>query len=96
MPRDRKTWIIYPEYFDKNLSRSDCRKVPIELAVSSPDVDTIGKILDSWEIPNRVEKHEHHPAEWYRENGRIIIPKQKGSKQELLKKIAEKLKDLDN
>ncbi|MBS3781810.1 MAG: signal recognition particle protein Srp19 [Candidatus Thermoplasmatota archaeon] len=90
--RERKTWIIFPEYFDKQLSRSESRRVPKELAVNSPDIEEIGKILNSWDIPNRIEKHQHHPSTWYEGNGRIIIPKQKGSKQKLLKKISEELK----
>ncbi len=90
--RERKTWIIFPEYFDKKLSRSESRRVPKELAVESPNIKDIGEILDSWDIPNRIEKHQHHPSTWYKSNGRVIIPKQKGSKQELLKKIGEELK----
>jgi len=90
--RERKTWIIFPEYFDKKFSRSEGRRVPEKLAVNSPNIDEIGDILDSWDIPNRIEKHQHHPSTWYESNGRVIIPKQKGNKQELLKKIAEDLK----
>ncbi len=93
MPRrERKTWILFPEYFDKNLTRSETRRVPEELAVDSPSSEEIGDILDSWDIPNRIEKHKHHPAKWYERNGMIIIPKQKGSKRQLLKKIGEELK----
>ncbi|MFP4185306.1 MAG: signal recognition particle subunit SRP19/SEC65 family protein [Candidatus Natronoplasma sp.] len=90
--RERKTWILFPEYFDKNLSRSEARRVPSDLAVDSPSQDEIGDILDSWDIPNRIEDHKHHPSRWYERNGMIIIPKQKGNKQELIKKIGEELK----
>jgi len=90
--RERKTWIIFPEYFDKKLSRSESRRVPKKLAVNSPGIEELGEILSSWEIPNRIEKHQHHPSTWYESNGRVIIPKQKGSKQKLLKKIGEELK----
>ncbi len=91
--RERKTWILFPEYFDKKLSRSESRRVPTELAVNSPKAEEIGDILDSWEIPNRIEKNQHHPSRWYERNGMIIIPKQKGSKQELIKKIGKELKN---
>lgn len=91
--KKRKTWIIYPEYFDKNLSRSDGRRVPIKFAVSSPKLEEIGKILDAWDVPNRLEKSEHHPATWFERNGRIFIPKQKKSKQKLLKKLGKELKE---
>lgn len=91
--KERKTWIIYPEYFDKRKARSEGRRVPKELSVSSPKIDDIGKILDSLDVPNRVENHEHHPATWFERNGRILLPKQKGSKRELLKKLAEELRE---
>ena len=92
MPRrQRKTWIIYPEYFDKNKSRSNGRKVPKRLTVKNPHVEDIADILDGMDVPNRMEKHASHPAHWYEENGRIIIPKQKEKKLEFLKKLSKKL-----
>lgn len=93
--KERKTWIIYPEYFEKNRSRSESRKVPIDLAVSSPKLEEIGDILDDMDVPNRIEKHQHHPSNWFKEKGRVIIPKQKGSKTDFLKKIGKKLKERD-
>ncbi|MFW6083352.1 MAG: signal recognition particle subunit SRP19/SEC65 family protein [Thermoplasmatota archaeon] len=94
MPRrQRKTWIIYPEYFDKNKSRSDGRKVPIELAVKNPHIEEIGKVLSEMDVPNRIEKHAQHPANWYEENGRLIIPKQQEKKEEFLDILAEELKE---
>ncbi len=90
--KERKTWIIYPEYFDKNKTRAEGRRVPQDLSVPSPKLGDIGKILDSWDIPNRLESHEHHPATWFEGNGRIFIPKQKGTKHEILKKLAKELK----
>lgn len=90
--KKRKTWIIYPEYFDKNKTRSEGRRVPKERAISSPKIKDIGKILDSWNIPNRLEDQEHHPATWFEGNGRVFIPKQKGSKHKMLKKMAKELK----
>lgn len=94
MPRrQRKTWIIYPEYFDKNNSRSDGRKVPKELAVKNPNIEEIGRVLDEMDVPNRIEKHAQHPAHWYEENGRLIIPKQQENKEGFLDILAEELKE---
>lgn len=37
-----KSWrVIYPYYFDKNVSRADGRKVPANLAVDTPDVEDL-------------------------------------------------------
>ena len=44
MPRrERKTWIIYPEYFDRSNSRSNGRRVPKNVAVKNPKIEEIGK-----------------------------------------------------
>ncbi len=93
MARKRKTWVIYPEYFDKRLSRSQGRRVPTEYSVSNPKTEEIRDILNSYNIPNRVEGNEHHPATWYEQNGRVLISKQNIPKQSFLKKMGEKLKN---
>ena len=90
--RERKTWIIYPEYFDASLSRNECRRVPKKLAVNSPSIDEISTILNNYDIPNRIEKHKAHPNYWFERNGRIIINKQGESKQKFLKDLAKTLK----
>ncbi|MFW6040620.1 MAG: signal recognition particle subunit SRP19/SEC65 family protein [Thermoplasmatota archaeon] len=90
--KERKIWIIYPEYFDTRLTRSERRRVPKNLAVNSPDIDEISEVLDSFDIPNRVEKHKHHPHDWYEKRGRIIINKQGKSKEEFLKDLAKSIK----
>lgn len=91
--RKRKTWIIYPEYFDKRLSRKQGRRVPRELSVGSPNVEEINRVLESYKILNRIENHKHHPATWYEKRGRVILSKQNVPKQTFLKKLSEKIKD---
>ncbi len=92
-PRKRKTWVIYPEYFDKRLTRNEGRRVPKELAVKSPNIDEINEVLNSYKIPNRIENHKHHPTTWYEKRGRVLLSKQNVPKQIFLKKLAEKIKD---
>ncbi len=93
MARKRKTWVIYPEYFDRRLSRSQGRRVPVKYSVSDPNVEDISVILSSYGIPNRVETSEHHPSTWYERNGRILISKQNIPKQAFLVMMGEKLKN---
>ncbi|MFO8109247.1 MAG: signal recognition particle subunit SRP19/SEC65 family protein [Thermoplasmata archaeon] len=92
-PRKRKTWVIYPEYFDKRLSRKDGRRVPENLAIKSPTIEEINSVLNSYNIPNRIEKHKHHPSTWYEKRGRVLLSKQNISKQNFLKKLSEKMKN---
>ncbi|MFO7792788.1 MAG: signal recognition particle subunit SRP19/SEC65 family protein [Candidatus Saliniplasma sp.] len=90
--KKRNTWVIYPEYFDVELSRSEGRRVPKKYAVSSPDIAEISKILKNFDIPNMKEDHKAHPSTWYKKDGRIIINKQKISKQKFLKQLSKRLK----
>ncbi len=92
-PRKRKTWIIYPEYFDKELTRSEGRRVPVSLAIKSPTVDDINRTLSYYNIPNRVETHKHYPSTWYERRGRVLLTKQNITKQSFLKKLSEKMKE---
>ena len=41
----KKPLVIYPEYFDHNLKRSEGRKVPLSEAVRSPKIDELSSIL---------------------------------------------------
>ena len=40
-----KPLVIYPEYFDFNLKRSEGRKVPLNQSVKKPDIDEIFTVL---------------------------------------------------
>ncbi len=91
--KKRNTWVIYPEYFDIDLSRSECRRIPRQIAVSSPDINEISRLLKEFDIPNMKEDHKAHPATWYEKNGRLIINKQNMSKQKFLKQLGRKLKE---
>ena len=93
MPRrQRKTWIIYPEYFDRSKSRSNGRRVPKNVAVKNPKIEEIASVLDEMDVPNRIEKHAQHPAHWYEENGRLIVPKQQEKKDDFLNKLADEIR----
>ncbi|MGM0510296.1 MAG: signal recognition particle subunit SRP19/SEC65 family protein [Thermoplasmatota archaeon] len=90
--RERKTWVIYPEYFDSKLSRGEGRRVPKKISVGSPSIDEISQVLDSFNIPNRKEKNSPHPGHWTADRGRIIISKQNVQKQKFLKGLGKKIK----
>ena len=40
---DDNAIVLWPEYFDKNRSRSEGRRLPVELCVENPDLDIIAK-----------------------------------------------------
>ena len=43
----KKPVVIYPEYFDYRLKRSEGRKVPLSEAVKSPKVEELSSILSN-------------------------------------------------
>ena len=87
-----KPLIIYPEYFDFNLKRSQGRKVPVNISVKRPNIDELYSIANV--IGNKVKKSsKSHPSNWSAELGSVEIYYD-GKKMELLHKIGKQLKVL--
>ncbi|MDL2271041.1 signal recognition particle subunit SRP19/SEC65 family protein [Methanobrevibacter sp. OttesenSCG-928-I08] len=82
--------IIWPEYFNKNLSLSEGRKIPKEIAIKNPTINEITNALRKLKIQFTVEKDKSYPGKWYEHNGRIIVETDK-NKLELLEEIAQKM-----
>ena len=80
-----KPLVIYPEYFDFNLKRSEGRKVPVNISVKRPHVDDIGTDVK--------KSSKSHPSNWSAEQGSINLFYE-GKKMELLHKIGKELKNL--
>ena len=87
-----KPLVIYPEYFDFNLKRSEGRKVPINISVKRPNVDELYSITK--DIGTEVKKSsKSHPSNWSSELGSVNLFYE-GKKMELLHKIGKELKNL--
>ena len=87
-----KPLVIYPEYFDFNLKRSEGRKVPVNISVKKPNIDELYSITK--DIGTEVKKSsKSHPSNWSSELGSINLFYE-GKKMELLHKIGKELKNL--
>jgi len=89
MPEDRPL-VIYPEYFDFNLKRSQGRKVPMNISVKKPNIDEIlgiAKNLGS----SVLKSSKSHPGNWHSELGSINLFYD-GTKVSLLHRIGTELK----
>lgn len=89
-----KDYVIWPSYFDKNLSKKDGRKLPKNLALDHPKFDEIKKALDSIGINHQLEKTSKYPKEQGKDErnlGRFIVEK-KFSKNEILRKISKEMR----
>ncbi|MEN2974278.1 MAG: signal recognition particle subunit SRP19/SEC65 family protein [Candidatus Caldarchaeales archaeon] len=87
-------YTIWPVYFDKNIPRSRCRRVKLDLAVKNPSIEDIVKAAESlgWEV--KVEKGSY-PSMWWIKTGKVLVkPDKSMSKNSLIKTLAQRLKVL--
>tara|TARA_Y100000588_G_scaffold225361_1_gene239287 strand:+ start:317 stop:604 length:288 start_codon:yes stop_codon:yes gene_type:complete len=89
---ERRPFVIYPEYFDFNLKRSQGRKVPLNQSVKKPDIDEILTVLKP--IASSLDKSsKSHSGNWSSNSGSITV-NYDGSKTSLLHKVGTGLKRL--
>lgn len=81
--------VLWPAYFDAELSRKEGRRVPSELAVEDPSVEEIAEAVGQVGYDAVVEREASYPREHYRTRGRVIV---KGAdddaKSDLLQAVA--------
>ncbi len=87
----RDKWVLWPIYFDVDASRLEGRKVSKELAIKNPTADEIFKAAKKLGL-NPVKEEKAYPKRWWRKEGRILVDK-KGRKTEIIRKIAEYIKE---
>ena len=79
--------ILYPEYFDSEVSRRKGRRVSKGVSLRNPDSGDILKIAKSLGYKASIES-KNHPRFWYRKRGRVIVEAEE-SKSLILKKMCE-------
>jgi signal recognition particle subunit SRP19 len=81
--------VIYPEYFNKNLSWSQGRRVPKRIAYDDPEVKRVAMAAQKLGYEEVfLDSKKHYSKTWYEGNGRVLISKV-GSKEEQLRAIAK-------
>ncbi len=89
MLRRKRFYVIYPEYFDKQKSRSEGRKIPKKKAVEECTLSKIAYACKYLELDFTVEKDKKYPKNQWESEGRIVInPEGVKNKTELLRRIA--------
>jgi len=88
--------ILWPAYFDKKLSRSRGRRVPLNLSVENPSLTEIDKAARKLGFKTIVEPDKRYPKDWWNYRGRILIKteKERLRKTLILKKIGKILKEI--
>lgn len=64
--------VIWPVAFDADRSRSEGRRVSLDLAVSDPTVDEIAKAVQQVGYDAVVEREKTYPRE-HRARGRVVV-----------------------
>ncbi len=89
--RRKKFYVVYPEYFDSRITRSQGRRVPNSLADPEPHLRKLEKACQKLEIEYQAEPEKAHPSFWWKQSGRLLIPIDKDNKipkETILKDIA--------
>lgn len=88
--RDEGKLVIWPHYFDRNLSREKGRRVPMDLAIENPKAGNIAQAARTLGMKPELEDDARPPAHWSSQRGRVLVPKT-AKKEEILKQIARRL-----
>ena len=88
----KKPIIIYPEYFDHNLKRSEGRKVSLLESVRSPKIDELSNLLSKMDCDFQTSK-SNHSGNWSNVSGSLKVNTNL-SKTQLLHKLGSSLKKL--
>jgi signal recognition particle subunit SRP19 len=89
MLRRKKYFVLYPEYFNKSLTRKQGRKIPRNRAVEDCTLSKIAYACRHLELDYEVEKDKKYSRNWWSSEGRIIVnPEGIASKTELIRRIA--------
>ena len=89
--KEDKKIVIWPAYFDRNLSREEGRRVPKNLAVENPSIDKIFQIAKELKLNPVIEREARYPSRPWKRDGRILIDKSL-NKSRILREIARRLR----
>lgn len=91
--KETEAYIVYPEYFNKNLPRRKGRKLPLEKCVKRPKLKELKLAAEKLSLTAHIQKRKHHPANWIKRRGRLLIDNRNisASKRTVLKKMGKAL-----
>ena len=93
--RKRTPYLIFwPQYFDKNRTINQGRRLPKNLAIEKITLDDIEKAVISLGLEYKIEKTSKYPKSWWDDLGRILIDSKGKKKRKLLFEIAKQIRKL--
>lgn len=86
--------VIWPAYFDANLSRAEGRRVPEDLAVEEPTAEELARAVTQVGYDVAVDRDRTYPRE-HEPRGRVVVRgAEDASKSDLLQATAAYLRAL--
>lgn len=80
--------VIWPAFLDADCTRSEGRRVPLDLAVEDPSVDEIARAVQQVGYDATVERDKTYPRE-YEPRGRVLVRNANDAgKSDLLQAVA--------
>lgn len=83
--------VLWPEYFDSRLSRSQGRRLPRSLCVEDPSLDMISKGAVLLDLEFEICEDKSYPNDWHTKRGCVRVEKGKMKKTEILPAIGRVL-----
>ncbi len=78
--------VLWPAYFDAELTRSEGRRVPQELAVEEPTVDEIATAVQQVGYDAVIEREKTYSRE-FEPRGRVLVKGADDTKNDLVQAI---------
>ncbi|WP_435094082.1 signal recognition particle subunit SRP19 [Halorubrum sp. N11] len=80
--------VVYPAYFDADRSRSEGRRVPMDLAVEEPTVDEIAKAVQQVGYDAVIEREKTYSREFEPRGAVVVRGTEDTAKNDLVQAIA--------
>ena len=93
--KNKGYYIIWPVYFDSTRTRNEGRRVNKNVAVKNPKITDLVQAAESMGYEIKINPKVLYPRFWHLGNNGNLLIKIEGSKTDVIKKIAGKLKKLE-
>ncbi len=75
MRRDNTHYVIFPEYFDKHLTRKEGRRLPLKEALENPTLLELKLAAQKLEYDYETREEAAYPRQWWDKKGLIYVEK---------------------
>lgn len=82
--------LLYPCYFNATLTRAEGRRIARNQAAKNPALADLERALRRMKLTFRSEQ-QHHPAHWWKSEGRVVVSWKDRSKEDLIREVARNL-----